>query len=80
MARKLNHKTRKALAPKTRFGKSVSFSQRRTLRKFKPNLQTVTLLIDGKSIKVTLSAWQIRSLGKEEQPKKLITELKKLAK
>lgn len=56
MARKLNHKTRKALAPKTRFGKNVSFSQRHTVRKFKPNLQTVTLWIDGKPIRVKLSA------------------------
>ncbi|MBK6793328.1 MAG: hypothetical protein IPG80_12530 [Anaerolineales bacterium] len=80
MARKLNHKTRKALAPKTRFGKSVSFSQRHTSRTYKPNLQKVTLLIDGKSITLTLSARQIRSLGKDKQPKKLMTELKKLAK
>jgi large subunit ribosomal protein L28 len=80
MARKLNHKTCKALAPKTRFGKSVSFSQRHTSRTYKPNLQKVTLLIDGKSIALTLSARQIRSLGKDKQPKKLMTELKKLAK
>ena len=80
MARKLNHKTRKALAPKTRFGKKVSFSQRHTARMFKPNLQKVTLLIDGKSITVTLSARQIRSLGKEEQPKELMAEIRKLAK
>lgn len=80
MARKLNHKTRKALAPKTRFGKSVSFSQRHTSRTYKPNLQKVTLLIDGKAITLTLSARQIRSLGKDKQPKKFMTELKKLAK
>lgn len=80
MARKLNHKSRKSLTPKTRFGKSVSFSQRHTPRAFKPNLQTVTLLIDGKSIRVKLSARQIRSLGKEEQPKELMAELRKLAK
>ena len=80
MARKLNHKIRKGLAPKTRFGKSVSFSQRHTARTYKPNLQKVTLLIDGKSITLTLSARQIRSLGKDKQPKKLMTELKKLAK
>jgi large subunit ribosomal protein L28 len=80
MARKLNHKTRKSLAPKTRFGKNVSFSQRRSLRKFKPNLQKVTLLVNGKPVKVVLSARQIRSLGKERQPKELMSELRKLAK
>lgn len=80
MARRLNHKTRKALAPKTSFGKNVSFSQRHTTRTFKPNLQTVTLWIDGKPIRVKLSARQIRSLGKEEQPKELMAELRKLAK
>ncbi len=80
MARKWNHKTRKALAPKTRFGKNISFSQRHTPRKFKPNVQTITLWINGKPIRVKLSARQIRSLGKQEQPKKLMTELRKLAK
>jgi len=38
------------------------------------------LWIDGKPIRVTLSARQIRSLGKEEQPKELMAELRKLAK
>lgn len=80
MARKLNHKTRKALAPKTRFGKHISFSQRHTSRTFKPNLQTLTLWVNGKPIRVKLSARQIRSLGKEEQPKKLMKKLRDLAK
>lgn len=80
MTRKLNHKSRKSLTPKTRFGKSVSFSQRHTPRTFKPNLQTVTLWIDGKPIRVKLSARQIRSLGKDEQPKELMADLRKLAK
>lgn len=80
MARRLNHKTRKSLAPKTRFGKNVSFSQRHTPRQFKPNLQKVTLMIDGKKVSVKLSARQIRSLGKDNPPKALMTELRKLAK
>ncbi|MFN8432438.1 MAG: 50S ribosomal protein L28 [Anaerolineales bacterium] len=80
MARKLNHKSRRLLAPKTRFGKNISFSQRHTPRTFKPNLQTITVWIDGKPIRVKLSARQIRSLGKEEQPKRMMSELRKLAK
>lgn len=80
MARKLNHKARKSLAPKTRFGKSISFSQRHTARKFKPNLQKVTLTMDGRKFTVTLSARQIRSLGKDNPPKELMNNLRKLTK
>ncbi len=46
MTRSLNHKTRRALAPKTRFGRNVSFSMRHTTRTFKPNLQRVTVEIE----------------------------------
>lgn len=80
MTRKLNHKTRRALVPKTRFGRNVSFSQRHTSRRFKPNLQWVTVRLDGKPLRLQLSARQIRTLYKEKSSAKLLAELRKLAK
>ncbi|GAB4484095.1 MAG: hypothetical protein Fur0016_07870 [Anaerolineales bacterium] len=79
MPRKLNHKTRRAIAPKPGFGKRVSFSQRHTSRQFKPNLQTVTVAVGGKPLRLQLSARQIRTLGKERPSKKLWAQLRKLA-
>jgi len=79
MARKLNHKTRRALAPKPGFGKNVSFSQRHTARQFKPNLQAVTIEVNGKPLRLYISARQIRTLGKEKPSKKLWAQLRKLA-
>ncbi|MCE1254378.1 MAG: 50S ribosomal protein L28 [Anaerolineae bacterium] len=75
----MNHHSRKILAPKTRFGNKVSFSQRHTRRTFKPNLQWVTLDVNGKSLRLLLSARQIRSLGKETPAKKLWANLRELA-
>ncbi|WP_448335003.1 large ribosomal subunit protein bL28 [Bellilinea sp.] len=79
MTRKLNHKARRFLVPKTRFGRNVSFSQRHTSRQFKPNLQWVTIEVDGKTLRLQLSARQIRTLGKERPCKKLWAALKQLA-
>jgi large subunit ribosomal protein L28 len=79
MARKYNHKFRRTLAPKTRFGHNVSFSQRRTARVFKPNLQRVTLDVDGKPMRLLLSARQIRTLSNERSGKDLQAKLRKLA-
>lgn len=79
MTRKLNHKTRKALKPPTRFGKNVSFSQRHTSRVFKPNLQWITVEVGGKSMRIQLSARQIRTLYKEKTTKKLWAQLRKLS-
>lgn len=47
------------------YGHNVSFSQRHTQKVWKPNLQTKTLTIDGKKIKVKLSANALRSLKKK---------------
>lgn len=44
------------------FGHNVSFSQRRTKRVFKPNLQKKTLTVDGKKVTMTLSTQAIRTL------------------
>jgi large subunit ribosomal protein L28 len=46
------------------YGHNVSFSQRHTQKVWKPNLQTKTLIIDGKKVKVKLSAQAIRTLKK----------------
>ena len=46
-------------------GSNVSFSQRHTKKVWKPNLQTKTLVIDGKKLKVKISTNAIRSLKKK---------------
>jgi large subunit ribosomal protein L28 len=47
------------------YGSSVSFSQRHTKKVWKPNLQTKTVVIDGKKTKLKLSAQAIRTLKKQ---------------
>jgi large subunit ribosomal protein L28 len=46
-------------------GSNVSFSQRHTKRVWKPNLQTKTLTIEGKKVKVKISTSALRSLKKK---------------
>lgn len=47
------------------FGNSVSFSQRHTKKVWKPNLQTKTIIKDGKKIKLRVSTQAIRTLKKK---------------
>lgn len=47
------------------FGHNVSFSQRHTKKVWKPNLQTKTLIIDGKKVRMKLSTQAIRTLKKK---------------
>ena len=47
------------------FGSNVSFSQRHTKKVWKPNLQTKTMVVDGKSVKMKLSTQAIRTLKKK---------------
>lgn len=47
------------------FGKNVSFSQRRTNKVWKPNLQTKTVVVDGRKVKMKLSTQAIRTLKKK---------------
>jgi large subunit ribosomal protein L28 len=47
------------------FGHNVSFSLRRTKKVWKPNLQTKTLIIDGKKVKMKISTQAIRTLKKK---------------
>ena len=47
------------------YGSNVSFSQRHTKKVWKPNLQTKTVEIDGKQVKVKISTQAIRTLKKK---------------
>jgi large subunit ribosomal protein L28 len=47
------------------FGNNVSFSQRHTKKVWKPNLQTKTLIIDGKKVRMKISTQAIRTLKKK---------------
>ena len=46
------------------FGSNVSFSQRHTKKVWKPNLQTRTVVVDGRKVKMKLSTQAIRTLKK----------------
>lgn len=46
------------------FGHNVSFSQRKTAKVWKPNLQTKTIYIDGQKVRLKLAASTIRTLKK----------------
>lgn len=56
------------------FGKNVSFSLRRTNKVWKPNLQTKTVVIDGKKVRMKLSTSAIRTLKKNGLDKKTAKE------
>ena len=47
------------------YGHNVSFSQRKTRKVFKPNIQKKTLVINGKRIKVNASTSALRTLKKK---------------
>ena len=46
-------------------GHNVSFSQRKTRKVFKPNVQKKTLIIDGQKLKVNVAASTLRTLKKK---------------
>lgn len=46
------------------YGSNVSFSLRHTKKVWKPNLQTKTIVVDGKKVKMKLSTQAIRTLKK----------------
>lgn len=46
------------------FGHNVSFSQRKTAKVWKPNLQVKTIMIDGQKVRLKLAASTIRTLKK----------------
>lgn len=47
------------------FGSNVSFSQRHTKKVWKPNLQSKTLIVDGKKVKLKLSTQAIRTMKRK---------------
>jgi len=47
------------------FGNNVSFSQRHTKKVWKPNLQNKTLVINGKKVRLKVSAQGLRTLKKK---------------
>lgn len=47
------------------FGHNVSFSQRKTQKIWRPNLQMRTVVIDGKKQRIKVSAAGLRTLRKQ---------------
>jgi large subunit ribosomal protein L28 len=47
------------------FGNNVSFSQRHTKKVWKPNLQSKTVIVDGKKVRLRVSTQAIRTLKKK---------------
>jgi large subunit ribosomal protein L28 len=47
------------------YGNNVSFSMRHTKKVWKPNLQTKTVTVNGKKVKMKISTQAIRSLKKK---------------
>jgi len=47
------------------YGHNVSFSLRRTKKTWKPNLQTKTIIVDGKKVRMKVSTSAIRTLKKK---------------
>ena len=47
------------------YGSNVSFSQRHTKKVWKPNLQTKTIVLDGKKVSVKIITQAIRTMKKK---------------
>ena len=47
------------------YGHNVSFSQHKTRKVFKPNIQKRTLVVNGKKVRVNVSASALRTLKKK---------------
>ena len=47
------------------YGSNVSFSQRHTKKVWKPNLQTKTIVVDGKKVTLKISTQALRTLKKK---------------
>lgn len=52
------------------YGHNVSFSQRKTRKVFKPNIQKRTLVIDGKKVRLNISTSALRTLKRKGLIKK----------
>lgn len=47
------------------YGNNVSFSQRHTKKVWSPNLQTKTIIVDGRKVRLKVSTQAIRTLKKK---------------
>ncbi len=47
------------------YGHNVSFSQRKTRKVFKPNVQKRTLVVDGRKVRVNVATSTLRTLKKK---------------
>ena len=47
------------------YGHNVSFSQRKTRKVFKPNIQKKTLVVDGQKVKLNVATSTLRTLKKK---------------
>ncbi len=47
------------------YGHNVSFSQRKTRKVFKPNVQKKTIVVDGQKLKVNIATSTLRTLKKK---------------
>ena len=47
------------------YGHNVSFSQHKTRKVFKPNIQKRTFVVDGRKVKLNVSASTLRTLRKK---------------
>ncbi len=52
------------------YGHNVSFSQRKTRKVFKPNVQKKTLVVDGQKVRVKVATSTLRTLKKKGLIKK----------
>lgn len=49
----------------SQYGKKVSFSQHHSPKKWSPNLQVKTVIVDGKKVRLKISTQAIRTLRKK---------------
>lgn len=47
------------------YGHNVSFSQHKTRKVFKPNIQKKTIIVDGKKVKINVATSTLRTLKKK---------------
>jgi large subunit ribosomal protein L28 len=47
------------------YGSNISFSQRHTKKVWKPNLQTKTVVVNGRKVRLQLSTQAIRTMKKK---------------
>ena len=52
------------------YGHNVSFSQHKTRKVFKPNIQKKTLIVDGQKVRVKVATSTLRTLKKKGLIKK----------